>query len=420
MEELINFQIKDFGPINECDMKIGRINIIGGPNASGKSTASKLVYCLLKASCNQRQEFAYDSISTSIRRINSRLSDMIRTNPGTRDFFELFEEYKNLKEEYYSSSENQSKFIDREIQYIDNTVEEIQHNGDSFYISLLQNLFRIEFSKKIFNGFISFNDKLDKDSLINVYEFLKMDLDLEETIDDSYKPNNYLDIYDVFYMDSFSIFDLDRIPIGFNRRMGYYDHVDYLRLIIRDIEEEYGDNKKHSTIIDVEEKIEDIIGGKFELDNRRFNFKSKENGPLRVQDTASGIKQIGVIQLLLASRKLKEDSFLIIDEPEVNLHPEWQFKLAEILVLLAKDLNISLYINTHSPMFIEAMEVFTKYYDLQEDTYYYLSELDADNAGYKIKNIDLDDIYELYDNLASPYDIIDNYRLKANLKQNDS
>ena len=43
--------------------------------------------------------------------------------------------------------------------YYDRYLEEIQHNGDSFYISLLQNLFRIEFSKKIFNGFISFNDK---------------------------------------------------------------------------------------------------------------------------------------------------------------------------------------------------------------------------------------------------------------------
>ena len=52
--------------------------------------------------------------------------------------------------------------------------------------------------------------------------------------------------------------------------------------------------------------------------------------PCDMQSTASGIKQIGVIQLLLSNCKLKEDSFLIIDELEVNLHPEWQFKLAEI------------------------------------------------------------------------------------------
>ena len=40
-------------------------------------------------------------------------------------------------------------------------------------------------------------------------------------------------------------------------------------------------------------------------------------------NTASGIKQIGVVQLLLSNRKLQENSVLIIDEPEVNLHPEW-------------------------------------------------------------------------------------------------
>ena len=79
-------------------------------------------------------------------------------------------------------------------------------------------------------------------------------------------------------------------------------------------------------------------------------------------DTSSGIKQIGIIQILLANRKLKENSLLIIDEPEVNLHPEWQIKFAEILCILANDLNVYVYINTHSPMFIEAMSIFSEYY----------------------------------------------------------
>ena len=91
-------------------------------------------------------------------------------------------------------------------------------------------------------------------------------------------------------------------------------------------------------------------------------------------NTASGVKQIGILQLLLANRKLKPGSFLIIDEPEVNLHPEWQFKFAEILVLLVKELNITIYVNTHSPMFIEAIEVFSDFYDLKDDTYYYLTK----------------------------------------------
>lgn len=428
MEDIINFQIKDFGPINECDMNLGKINIIGGPNASGKSTASKLLYCFLKASCNQRQDFAYACLSNSIRRLNNKLSDDFRYGMRNRgsDFFDLYHDYELLKENYISSPEYPNKFIDKEIQDIDEDVVEIQYNGDSFYVSLLNNLLPMEFSMENLFGFVSFNEESDENAFFDIRDFSRMDLSLEQSIDESYTPKNYLDIYDVFYIDSFSIFDLGRRPIElFSRNMKYYDHVDYLRLLIRDIEDdsrEYNDKRRNRDIIDVQEKIEKVIGGKFEFKNRRFNFNSKDNGPLSMQETASGIKQIGVIQLLLKGRKLKEDSFLILDEPEVNLHPEWQFKLAEILVLLVKDLNISLYINTHSPMFIEAMEVFTKYYDLKDDTYYYLTKLDKDSVrtGYKFKYIDIDDMQELYDNLSDPYNQIDDFRLKANFKQYDS
>ena len=73
-------------------------------------------------------------------------------------------------------------------------------------------------------------------------------------------------------------------------------------------------------------------------------------------------------------------------------------------------------------MFIEAIEVFTKYYDLEDDTYYYLSEIDDDSfrEGYKFKYIDVDDLYELYDNLSKPYSKIDKYRLDAQSKFDDS
>lgn len=428
MEDIINFQIRDFGPIDECDMDIGKINIIGGPNASGKSTASKLLYCFLKASSNQRQEFAYESINESIMRIFSRLYDRRghRIRDREMNFFELIEEYQNIKMELVTGEEELNKFIQRDIQHIDDSIELIQNNGDSFYISILKNLFRIEFSSKNLNGFVSFNEEFDEKSLINLSYFSYLDLDLKDSIDDSLKPKNYLDIYDVFYIDSFSMFDLDKFPItAVRRRRNYYDHVDYLRLLLRDTEDEsveLFDDKRNKNIISVEKKIKNIIGGKFGYKDGKFGFISKKHGPIPIKDTASGIKQIAVIQLLLSSRKLKEDSFLIIDEPEVNLHPEWQFKLAEILVLLVKDLNISLYINTHSPMFIEAMEVFTKYYELEDDTYYYLTQpaKDSYRGGYKFKYIDIDDLYEIYDNLSKPYSRIDKYRLEVQSKVDDS
>ena len=45
----LNLKINNFGPIKEGNIEIGKINIIAGPNASGKTTASKLLYCLVSS-----------------------------------------------------------------------------------------------------------------------------------------------------------------------------------------------------------------------------------------------------------------------------------------------------------------------------------------------------------------------------------
>ena len=90
----------------------------------------------------------------------------------------------------------------------------------------------------------------------------------------------------------------------------------------------------------MKKKICKIINGQFKYRNEELFFIQEEGGEFLMKNTASGIKEIGIIQILLSHRKLKDNSFLIIDEPEVNLHPKWQVKFAEILVLLAQRLNI--------------------------------------------------------------------------------
>ena len=92
-----------------------------------------------------------------------------------------------------------------------------------------------------------------------------------------------------------------------------------------------------------------------------------------MENTASGLKQLATIQLLLDNNELTKNSFLILDEPEINLHSEWQVKLAKLLVLLVKELNIYLYINSHSPQFIEALEVFSVKYGIINESKFYLS-----------------------------------------------
>ena len=133
-----------------------------------------------------------------------------------------------------------------------------------------------------------------------------------------------------------------------------------------------------------------------------------------MKNTASGFKQMGIIQVLLSHRKLKENSFLIIDEPEVNLHPELQIKLAEILILLAHRLDIKIYINSHSPMFIEAISIFCEYYGLKDDTNFYLTVKNEGNVSFK--KIANDDMGAVYNNLSKPYEKLDKINAKLSYR----
>lgn len=57
------------------------------------------------------------------------------------------------------------------------------------------------------------------------------------------------------------------------------------------------------------------------------------------------------MRCILHYRVLRKKSVLILDEPEINLHPEWQTEYARIIVMLQKELELYVVITTHSPFF---------------------------------------------------------------------
>jgi len=286
---------------------------------------------------------------------------------------------------------------------------------------------------------------LDKDDIdlsfechnyISEKEFLDYDVREKFFIDSSspnenaygYFFNNGL-INGVYYVDNVSIFELNQDKLFFHNLF----HVNEITEDLFGFKFRVDDNEPDRNIQIILEKIERIIQGRYDYmgdsfetdkidntDKNRLNSlldnsNSEKNISTLNFDTPSGIKQIGTIQLLLLKNKLKKDGYLIIDEPEVNLHPDWQFKFAEILVLLAKDLNITIYINSHSPFFIEAIDAFTEFYDMQNEINYYLAEESQNEGKYDFTKIGSDELFKIYDNLGRPYDLIDQLRLQKHL-----
>lgn len=149
-----------------------------------------------------------------------------------------------------------------------------------------------------------------------------------------------------------------------------------------------------------------LISGQisYSKENRDYVY-SENNENVFLKNTASGVKAIGLIDLLLRNGYIHGNSCLIIDEPETHLHPEWQIKLAELLVCLVKETSIRILLNTHSPYFLEAIRTYSKLHKTLEKTkFYYIKPTDEYNSNL----VDVsDDISPVFKVLAEPYRILD-------------
>jgi predicted ATPase len=83
------------------------------------------------------------------------------------------------------------------------------------------------------------------------------------------------------------------------------------------------------------------------LGGKEIKVLVKRGLEIDIYNSSSSIKQLAPLLLYLRYRASKGD-FLVIDEPEMNLHPESQAKLLEALSILV-NLGVRILLTTHSP-----------------------------------------------------------------------
>lgn len=85
-------------------------------------------------------------------------------------------------------------------------------------------------------------------------------------------------------------------------------------------------------------------------------IERKDGGLFEISKASSGEKEIVNILLGIFAFNIK-DGIMIIDEPELHLHPLWQNTLVELFFDLADTRGIQFFIVTHSPHFITARSI---------------------------------------------------------------
>ncbi len=97
-------------------------------------------------------------------------------------------------------------------------------------------------------------------------------------------------------------------------------------------------------ILDMDVKLVD-----FDSKSLKPIFKSKYNEFFNINSLSSGEKQL-FFRILLLKILEPNNSIILIDEPELSLHPLWQLKIIEIFKKIGK--NNQIIISTHSPYII--------------------------------------------------------------------
>ena len=125
------------------------------------------------------------------------------------------------------------------------------------------------------------------------------------------------------------------------------------------------------------------------------------------QNLSSGLKTFVLLKLLIENGILEDNGVMILDEPEIHLHPEWQLVLAELLVLIQQEYGMHILINTHSPYFLDAIDVYAAKHGIREKCRFYLSSDDGGYADFEDVSANIDRIYKL---LANPFQTLENTR----------
>ena len=119
------------------------------------------------------------------------------------------------------------------------------------------------------------------------------------------------------------------------------------------------------------------------------------------------MKTFVILKTLLEKGILEENGIIILDEPEIHLHPAWQVIFAELIVLIQKEFNMHILLNTHSPYFLNAIEIYSKKHNIEKKCSFYSAYLSGQFSEFKdVTN----NIEEIYSKLARPFQDLENER----------
>ena len=158
------------------------------------------------------------------------------------------------------------------------------------------------------------------------------------------------------------------------------------------------------------EMLDSSFSGRIEFDDKGYPVLSTDASvqePIKLENASMGVKAYAALRYLIENAIVHDGDVLVLDEPEIHLHPEWQVAYAHALVLTAKLLGVRLIITTHSPFFLKALVAYSGTEGIGDVTHYYTAKENL-KGPVSFHEIWGEGIAELYARMAEPLMKIDN------------
>ena len=413
----MNLTLNNIAKVYQANIDIDGITVIAGYNGTGKSTISKSLYAMLSAQngllsrvSSERQRAIYNVIYRwSVQFINSNNVTLKHLDFGNN----IHKQIQNMDDRSEFTLDTLNKIVegqkpnDINIDYgsVKNLYEDLktEMNAESNrYISLI---LRKEFYN-IFRGQVNTLGKTTEGEVfLNIDDNKSYVVFTDNEIKDMQTGFNE---FNPIYISSHNLLDDisdRRLPRRINRNL--YD-TRLLDMLTKNedniIAPDFYNQKQRSGIFD--DILQSIVKGHIEINGKNIGYVENDKvPPVEFSNLASGIKPFIILKTLIKNGSLKENGMLIYDEPEVNLHPEWQIKLAELIVLLYKELKVRVLINSHSPYFVRAIEFFCDKYRIVNDSNYYFMRQNYSMGMCSSENVK-NNLSNIYNTMQRPFEEI--------------
>ena len=414
--------LKNIGKVQNATVEINGITVIAGENDTGKSTVGKALFSVFNSFYNIDEKITAEregSIFNQLQAMSREacFDDYIHISPS-----KLVKEINTPVKDKKTRDELQKAVFEAIVangisddiskDTIKATAERIvmilSVPDGEILKSVLQKNLDVEFSGQMGNIYCGKESSIQLEIRSKSTEIIISGNRVANVINPIRLGTEAIYIDDPFVLDELS--GISRyILLG---EQNYPDHRTHLENRLRaasrtnNVVDEIITNEKLDQIY---QKISTVCEGNV-VGDKRISVKYQVGDyQLDVKNMSTGLKTFAILKSLLTNSYIQTNGTIILDEPEIHLHPEWQLLFAELIVLLHKEFGLQILLNTHSPYFLNAIEVYAAKYQVSDKCKYYLTE-NVDKVS-QIEDV-TDNIEKIYSKLARPLQVLENERYR--------